>query len=468
MLLCTYGFYAQNVTIKGKAHASYIGKPIQLFTQTDYITGIGQKENQDTVDADGYFELSMHTGYTRPVSIRIGDAVGELYVEPDFVYGITFPELDPALNYNNGTDLYVNIGVIGADSTELNALIFDYKEQYSNMFTPGAEDDRFLSRPKMFRRADSLKKLCDKRYAKIDNAYFKNYVEYSIASINASVSRGENFLINGYILNKPIQYNHHEYMKFFNACFSGYLKVAGSGSKGQSLYNIINVKSDYGLLVNFLKGDKFLKHDSLRELVILKNMWDFYFSPDFSPAAVENIVTQLNQKTHIAEHRRLTSTMLAYFNKMQPGSPAPGFSARSKDGTIATLSSYKGRWVYLNFFSTQNTESLKEMPKIAALKKKFGDKVSFISICVDDSLKKYIGYLKANPKFDWTILYNYDRSLYKTAKESYFVNGTEAYFLINNQGYLAQAPAPPPSKGIEYKFNLLFKSNRRTTKTGIR
>jgi hypothetical protein len=458
--------YAQNITIKGKAHGSYAGKVIRLNSPVDYITGIEQKEDQDTIDADGYFELQMHSEYTRPVSLHIDRAIGRLYVQPDFVYGITFPELDPAMDYNNGADLPVNIGIVGADSTELNALIFDYQELYGRFFAP--ENSRFLTHAAVFKRADSLKKLCDVRYKQVDNAYFKNYVDYSIAAINASVSRGENFLINGYITGKPIQYNHYEYMQFFNTCFSGYLKAVGAERKGQTLYNIINVKGDYKQLDNFLKSDKFLKSDSIRELVIIRNLWEFYFSADFVPEAVENIIAQLNQQTRIEPHRRITSTMLAYFNKLQPGSLAPGFSARSKEGTRATLNSYKGRWIYLNFFSVKNTESLKEMPKIAALKKKFGDKVSFISICLDDSLKTYINYIRSNPKFDWAIWYNYDKGITRTAREAYFVVGSEAYFFINNQGYLVQAPALPPSRGIENKFNLQFKSSRKNTKTGIR
>jgi hypothetical protein len=108
------------------------------------------------------------------------------------------------------------------------------------------------------------------------------------------------------------------------------------------------------------------------------------------------------------------------------------------------------------------------MPKIAALKKKFADKVVFVSICLDDSLKTYTNYLKANPKFDWTIWYNYDKSLAKTAKENYFITGTEGYYLINNFGYLAQSPALSPSGGIEYKLNVIFKVKTKTTKTGIR
>jgi len=360
----------------------------------------------------------------------------------------------------------VNIGIVGADSTELNALIFDYQEQYTKLFI--AEDGKFLGRPAMFRRADSLQKLCYGRYAKITNDYFRSYVIYSIASINASVSRGENYLINSYILNRPIQYRHFEYMQFFNACFKGYLNTIASQRKGQSLYNIINVSADYTTLLNFVRQDKLLNTDSLRELVILKNMWDFYFSSEFAPEAIENIVSQINLQTKNEQHKKIASAMLAYFNKMQVGSAAPGFSARNKEGTISSMSAYKGTWIYLNFFSTKNIESLKEMPKIASLRKKFGDKLVFVSVCLDDSLKQYTKYIKSNPKFDWPILFNNEKSLSKTAKENYFVTGTEAYFLINNGGYLAQSPALSPSQGIEFKLNIIFKVRQKTTKTGIR
>lgn len=382
------------------------------------------------------------------------------------MYGVTIPELDEKFDYKNDAELFVNLGIIGSDSTELNALIFDYQEQYNKLFTP--KDNRFLNRSILFKRADSLKKLCDVRYKKITNEYFKSYYEYSIASINASLSRGEGYLINNYILYKPIRYNHYEYMQFFNTCFSGYLNAVASMKKGQSLYNIINVKASYSQLDVFLKDDKFLKDDTLRQLVIIKNLWDFYYSAEFAPEAIKTIISDINQGTTISIHKKITGTMLSYFNKMQPGTAAPDFSARTKDGTIGVLNTFKNRWIYVNFFSTGNVESLKEMPKIAALKKKFGDKLVFVSICLDDSLKSYTNFIRSNPKFDWNIWYNYDKSLPKTAKENYFVTGTEAYFLINNFGYLAQSPAPSPSKGIEYRLQTIFKTRGKNTKTGIR
>jgi hypothetical protein len=458
--------FSQNVLVRGQADPSYAGRLIQLFTLSDGITLTRQKETQDTISADGYFELNFQSLYTQPVFFKIDNVVAQLYVEPDYVYGVTIPGVDPERNYNTDVELSVNLGVIGTDSTELNALTFDYEEQYTRLFL--MEDNRYLTRPAIFRRADSLQKICDTRYATISNEYFHSYVLYSIASVNASVSRGENYLIRSYILDRPIQYDHHEYMQFFTTCFKGYLNTIASQRKGQSLYNIINVRADYQALLQFAKQDKFLKNDSLCELVLLKNLWDFYFSTDFVPDAVRNIVSQLNTQTRNREHQKIAATMLAYFNRMQAGSQAPGFSARNKEGTISSLSAYKGRWIYLNFFSTRNVESLKEMPKIAAMRKKFGDKVVFVSVCLDDSLKTYMNYIRSNPKFDWPIWFSNEASLTKTAKENYYITGTEAYFLINNSGYLAQSPAPSPSQGIEYKLNTIFKVRQRTTKTGIR
>ncbi len=88
-LICPAGFFAQNVTVKGKAHPSYKNKLIQLYSLTDFITNIKQKEAQDTIESDGFFELSFHTDYTQPVFLKIDNVTAKLYIQPDFVYGIT-------------------------------------------------------------------------------------------------------------------------------------------------------------------------------------------------------------------------------------------------------------------------------------------------------------------------------------------------------------------------------------------
>lgn len=458
--------FAQNITIKGKAHKSHANKRIDVYTYQDFVTKLKLKEASDTVDADGYFELKFHTSITQPVFVQIGNYIGTLYVKPDYVYGILFPEIAEEFKHYENAELPVNISLIGHDTTELNMLILDYEALYTDVFTP--KGNQFLTHKMLFKRADSLKALCDKRYAGIKDEYFINYYNYNIAGINASLSRGEKALIQGFIVNKKIQYKNYEYMNFFNACFNDYLSGIASSKGGTTLYKIVNVDANLQELNEFCKKDQFLKSDSLRELVIIKNLWDMYFNPEFNTDAIEALTSKINTTTKIEQHKFLTDYMLKNFFKMQPGVPAPMFFARGRFGGLESFEKTKGRWTYLNFFSTKNAESMKEMNKIAALRKKYMDKVNFVSVCLDDSLSSYTDYMKQNPKYDWPIWFNNVGGVKQTAKELYNVVGTESYFLINKQSVLALSPATSPSQGIEYKFNAIFKPTRRNTKPGIR
>ena len=275
---------------------------------SDHITEQKVIEDRDTIGKDGFFELSLYSEITQPVSLKIGNIVATLYVQPDFVYGITIPEADEKLIVNKDVELPINITIVGADSTELNNLIIDYQEQFNRLFIK--LNNAYITRASIFKLADTLDRICAKRYGNIRNDYFKNFVRYSIASVNASVSRGESSLIKSYILNKPVQYYHNEYMSFFNITFTGYLSAMASRQSGQSLFSIINSSRSYDLLDNFAKRDENLSNDTLRELVIIKNLWDFYFNSDFSPSAVEEVINQVHLSTKIKQHKKITTEMI--------------------------------------------------------------------------------------------------------------------------------------------------------------
>lgn len=449
---------AQNVQIQGLCHSWYNDKLVELYSYGDLVTMQEVKESADTI-RNGFFFLELETDHTRPVLIRVLNLEATLYVEPGATYTITLPEPDERKMVNPDVLLPLNIGILGTDSTELNVLIFDFQRIYNALLA--GEEGRFLSRNLLFRRADSLEKICAQRYKMVNNDYFISYVTYKIASLNTSVSRGEEYLMRRFIVGKPIQYRHFEYMDFFSSCFKGYFKTISARYPGQSIFNILNVRADYGSLKEFLKREKILRSDSIRELVTLLNLWDNYFSVEFDRNAIENLVSQLLLDSEIEYHKKIARTMLAYFGRLQQGSEAPDFSARNRDGRIASLGSLKGRWVYLNFFSSANTNSMKEMLKIVDLKRRYGHKVVFVSVCLDDSLAAYKRVLRENPRFDWAVWYNNDPSFTLTAKQKYFVTGTEAYFLISPKQEIMQNPALAPSEGIEYRFNAIFKMRSR-------
>jgi peroxiredoxin len=453
---------AQTSRIEGTAGNTYRGQEITVSVVPDYITGISVIEDRDTIGSDGGFSLSVVTGHTRPVTLHIGRAAATLYVRPGAESIVHFPD---AIVSPQEKEISVDLVVMGRDSTELNARIFDFQEVYNRILA--RQSDRYLSRQLLFKRADSLQKFCESRYRDVKDQYFTSYVKFSIASLNAAISRGETFLVRNYIIEEPIDYEHNEYMQFFATCFRGYFNSVASRYKGKSIYHIINKEQSLDNLDIFLRQDPYLKRDSLRELVLIANLWEAAHTPEFNRDAVEKLVTLVNHKTPVEAHRKITSHMISYFSHLSPGSQAPDFRVMKPDGSVGKLSDLKGRWVYLNFFSTRNLEALREMPKIASLQKQFGDKVTFLSICVDDSASTYSSYLRSNPKIQWPVWHDDVRSA-QSARKAFGVAGSEAYFLVSNTGVLSQAPALAPSKGIENRFTQLFRVRKRTTKTGIR
>lgn len=455
---------AQNITIKGKADLSHVGKKITLKDFSDYITYTQIVEATDTVDKNGYFEFRIFSKYIKPVTINIDDLVGKLYVQPNFVYGIYFPKKDSLTNNNQiGTESFVNISIYGKDSTELNALIIDFNSEYNKLFE--RLEEAYYTPAKINALHDTFLVACKKRYQKINNPYFKKYVEYSFASFYANTSKNKTFLYFQFIANRPILYNNFEYMSFFNAHFKGYLKAYASTKSGGSIYNCINALGSYQDLKREFNSDKTIRNDTLKELLILKGLIDFYYDSEINQEQVKSVLEQFYRETNNVEHQKMALNALHSFYQLQTGAPAPNFTANDINGNKFELNSLKGKYIYLNYFSTQSEISLKEMQKIIDLNKKFNGKITFVSVCLDDSLSQFISYLKSNPKQNWTILHQAKNS---TAKQAYQIKSLSGFFFINRQMELAQSPALPPSEGIEYKFNALFKPKKKNTIPGIR
>jgi thiol-disulfide isomerase/thioredoxin len=455
--------FSQNVKIKGKAHASHNWKAVNLFEFSDLVTYTRSREATDTIDKDGYFELDLQVDHTQLVLIQVENLVAKLYIRPDYVYGITFPEKDPSIDIRGDAEIPVEPGIISADTTELNTMVIDFNKVYNKVFESAST--QFINKTRIFQKLDTLKFICSWRYKKNKDPYFKNYVEYNIAELNSNASRSKTFLLSNFISNKPVQYSHYEYMAFFNAFFKGYMEAYSSSQAGENIYHVINSTGQYKEVYNFIKNDPALTNDTLRELVILKNLWDYYYSPQFDNGQVVAIVEQIFETTKIPEHKKIAGNILQIAYKLSIGSAAPDFASVNKAGQLIGIKDLKGRYIYLNFFSTKSINSMKEMPKIADLVKKYGDKVSFVSICTDDSLKSYKDYLRSNPKYNWTILWNGAKS--GSAYEKYNLKGVPAFFFINQYGNLAHSPAKSPTQGFEYKLKALFKPKKSTNKIGI-
>lgn len=432
--------------INGKAPA-YIGKEITLYTYADYISNVEIPVATEVVSDSGLFSFTFEAKEITRVLLKSGKQQASMYIQPNTIYTIFFPSRDTLRFPNPETNQTVNLSFLITDSTEINALIIDYNEQFQKFWD---ENFQYFVLKKSKSKLDSFETSALAYYAKKNNTYLNNYIRYSIADMELSTFRGKAGLFKNNILNKPIQYNHYEYMQFIKHYFANFLKFFAAKKEGKLLYDAINQYSSKSKCMELLANDKLLRNDTLRELVLLSGLSELYYSGEFKKESIQYILSQIAEdKSTITEHQLIAQNILKSFSKLQPGEQAPNFILLDKNGKEISLTELNKKYIYLNFWATWCTSCLQELKLIPNLKKKFGDKITFVSISIDEDTLAFKKFMAANPKYDWIFLHYANQ---KNIKELYQVSALPSYFLIDPKNRFVQSPALKPTQSIEPVF----------------
>lgn len=445
--------FAQNVTIKGIA-GTHKGKEIAVYLYDDLITQSQTRVDLDTVDARGNFVLELSIKAPQVALIRTDKLVGKIYLQPNFVYGIIFPPADSSRFIAGGTEQSTDI-IVNGDSTELNARIIDFNDRFDEFWQKHYKS--FVTKH-IHRELDSFQVQINKRYDKVKLNYFKTYVEYNFALMNENTGRHRTYLAQHYIFHKPINYDNYEYMEFFNQYFKQYLQKQTVSKNGNLILDAINDQGNYAHLNELMKNDPFLVNDTLRELVLIKGLYELYYAPHFNKTKIRDMFIQISSSTKVKEHRLIASNILRNINNLLPGSKAPEFALLNSKKDTIRLSDFSNRYVYLSFFAPWCTDCMEQFKKQEQLHKKYGDRIYFISINVDEDTTAFKSFVKQNPKYNWSML---NAGGNKQVISQYNAYSVPVYYLINMQGNFIQSPAQKPDEGIEKKIEQLLKIKPR-------
>jgi thiol-disulfide isomerase/thioredoxin len=115
--------------------------------------------------------------------------------------------------------------------------------------------------------------------------------------------------------------------------------------------------------------------------------------------------------------------------RLAKGAPAPALAAFDMFGKDVSLESWKGKGVYLNFWSSGCGGCLAEMDTLQALSKKYGDKVVVVAVNTDPDTVDINALLVKHQ-----ITYPVVRDQLKITQERYKVIGTPTSVTIDSQG----------------------------------
>ncbi len=386
---------AQPATIEGYAPA-YKGKTVNLSTYKDFITytplPIASAEISDSGKFKFHLDELKNCTY---VYLSIDNYKGDLYAVPGNYYRVVFPAPDTTHYENPYIEHTVNLELYIDDSTEVNNLIMDFNYQFSNFWMKNYQ--HFIKK-EAAHYVDSFYDAMLLRYKDIHNPDFLGYMTYTIAEIGDNILEGHKTLAKKYIQGKPILYNNYQYMQFFNDYFEDYMGNMTLTREGGDIEKFID-KPDYPDLMEVLKINPLLRNDSLCELVLLKGLYEFYYSRGYNKENIKILLKTIGSSTRIMEDKTIAEDMLASFSDVVKGDNAPDFALKDSKGDINSILDFRGKYVYLAFFKTSSSASISQMEILPELHKQYGKKINFVFIDEDENYNDLVNFLKTNKKF---------------------------------------------------------------------
>jgi peroxiredoxin len=452
---------AQRVSIKGMAKP-FNNKEINVYTSRNYLNNSLTLLANTTIEENGNFELDFDCKKISYITLKVDNYFANMYVQPLQEYEIILQAPDSTTYQNRNIEHSIKISINLKSKTEINALTMDFDKRFDDFLSTDYKS--FVSRTPQA-KIDSFRIAMKEYYSTVNNSFFSDYIKYSIATLEEKTKNDPKKIYYLYLKNKPVLYDHPEYMNLFNAFYKQKLETIALSKNGTGLPFIINEKANFSSASEYLKKDYYLFNDTLRELVLIKGLYESYYTNSFKKNCIKSMLVQAATESKIKEHKSIAKDILQAFSSLQVGSIAPPFELPDKTGLTHSLDEFRNKkYVYLTFFEPNNTASLQQLKTITALKKKYGDKINFVSVCSLQSNEELSTFIKSYPAFDWYILY--DNSINHLLRTSYEVRSIPSYYFISPDGKFIQVPADSPEENIDRVFFDATKGKRKTSGVG--
>jgi hypothetical protein len=438
------------VSVKGECLVNgsapyYAGQKIKAFRSLDFISNSSEIISEALIEANGNFKLSIPLSTTQFIFLKIGNARIEFYANFDskLTLNIESPDSlalvgvnqDYVVNYSlKGSNLNVNIAKLNQD------IDYFYSNNYKAFMLKAAKPI-----------CDTFVPYMQKQYASIKDDFFQGVLKYRLAGLELGAYHGNKYLYDKY-LKGPVNYNDRDYFDFFNEMFHHYLLQFSETPKGEDIFKVLNTNGSYEKTYELFSRDKLIENDTLRELIFIKGLMEFYFLPEYNKGNLLECIKQCTVKFKVEQNKLIASRVYERLTRFFKGNPAPDFTLFDLKNKPVSLKDYKGKVVVISFGSSNNIQYLSELSVLEKYSKKFARKVQILNIFNDEPTSEFLEVQKRNS--NWKIL-----KINNTPElmDLYGVKALPLFFIISKGGWFIEAPSENPSKWPPEKFEAFFK-----------
>ena len=457
---------AAETIIRGKA-PSYTGEELVFYTYSNLVSFKESVVASCMVNDSGDFECIANLDEIRLIFTRLGVYKCLFYAEPGFIYQLRLPEkLDKteaeAMNpYFEEVTIHLvakpngstNGKKIPPVNEELNFLIRTFNDSFHPYYYKYVINAYLnnVNRQEIDRAITDLKA----PFEGLSNSYFSKYVEYRIGLlVHYGAQQPSSKIINDYFKDQNILYHNPAYMELFNEVFNGYFEQYLSEHPQSGLSSFINREANLDKIIGLFRKDRKLNNDTLIELMVIKNLFDGYYSQNYSKPSIMILFDSLKSMSKIEYHKLIINDIKTEITKLMVGTKAPPFELYDRDSNLVSLENFSGRFIYLSFCNSFSYNCIMEFELLRDLKSSYKDHLSIITILLDDTFQAMRDLLQGN-KYDWTFVHISNQP---DILDNYDIRTYPVYYLIGPDGNLITSPAPSPSEGFEMHFLRILRS----------
>lgn len=444
-LLISLQLMADETIIQGKIKG-FDSKTIKIGIYSDYITNEKKWLNEKVIE-NGSFKLGINLDEIKQVILKIEDKETSLFAEAGQVYNVALT-FDEEANRGQAFNKYLNLSFSFPKATELNQQIKSFNNAYQGFFEQNYAKMMYKGANK---ETQAFLTSWRKKVENIELDFLKNYITYALANLE-DIRGGENYTLeNTFIKGQPILYHHKEYMNFFTQFYQEDFDQLTLKSGGQKMMKTLMFEESLDRTLEELNILKNFESAELAELYLLYGLFEVYHKKVINQESSQKILQEISKKGRTPENKEIAINILKALERYGKSMEAVNFTLLDAKGQEHSLTDYRGKQIYLSFWSNTSIPSLRELRVMQKLHAEYGDKVHFVSINLDDD-KSFNEAVPNKNNYTWDFLHfggNYE------LREAYQITTVPTYFLINEQGVISKAFAEGPIEMERTFFNML-------------
>ncbi|MBQ9470837.1 MAG: TlpA family protein disulfide reductase [Bacteroidales bacterium] len=443
------------VRVHGAA-PSHSGDQLRFYIYSDYITATEREVGRCTVADDGHFECPLQIDETCMVMCHLGVYRAYFFAEPGRSYELALPPKEAKTEAQRLNPFFrevdMQLGVVGVGPDELNFLINAFDLRFNEHFDQLVRD-AYLGRSRM--NIDSLIARIDARFEGATHPFFNDYRRYRYGLLKQVTRYQKSKTISDeYFLRSPVRYANPAYMELFNMVYDKYFFFFSNTPQGKTLGTDISRDKSLEQLRRTLGNNQVLANDTLKEMVIMKGLFDEFFNDDYSRSALLDILGQLYRSVVSTEHYVIVENIRSRITRLLPGFVPTPFELADTSGRLVSLDQFEGRYVYLNFCATSSYTCIQEFALLQQLYGRHSKHLEIVTVLTDDNREDISRFLRSTG-YSWTFLHYGNRP---EVIKDYDVRAYPTYYLIGPDQKLVMSPAVSPQEGFEAR---LFQHMRR-------